>query len=139
MRPPKADTVVALVCEDIRLEASARLSLMGVFGPIIDVPGFPGAMPMLCAVGLVKNPAEPLETVTMTIIDPNGATLGSSDTQPVAKINDEQVLHQFQIKVAPFPIQGEGIWTFRFTFNGSDEVGMETQVKVRKLRPTATS
>ena len=137
MRPPKAEASFTLICEDIRSEASGRLSLMGVCGPLMDVPGLPGLLSSLCAVVFVRNPAEPLRTVTISIIDPNGAPLGGPNTQQVVEVHDDEKMYQFQVKAAPFPVSTEGVWTFRFTFNDTDEIGMDATIRVRNKQSGA--
>ncbi len=58
MRAPKAESAQILICEDVRVEQSGRVSLMGVFGPSIEVDAVPIVLASLCLVVLLLNPEE---------------------------------------------------------------------------------
>jgi hypothetical protein len=132
MRPPKADAVFGLVCEDIRSEASGRLSLMGVFGPTIQAPTLPITLPGgLCAILFVRNPGEPLTKVTISVRDPAGKDILPAMTNDIAGPY-ANIQHQFQLQIVPFPLAAEGDITFRYTFNDGEEIGIEFAITVQK-------
>lgn len=138
MRAPAAEAVFAIACEDVRQEASGRLSLMGVFGPTIQVEELPIILPALCAVLTVRNPAEPLRQVAITVLDSNGVSIVPTTSHDIPPPTQQRVSHQFQIKIAPVALAVAGPITFRWTFNGSVDLGAELSEDV-KVGPATPS
>jgi hypothetical protein len=134
MRPPEAEAVDLLICDDIRLEASGRLSLMGVYGPTVEVASFPFLLPSLCAVLLIRKPREPLTTATSVVLDMTGNPMFPAGTQTLSPptVTGTKLMYQLQVKMVPFILLAEGTITFRFTFDGSDQIGMELPITVRR-------
>lgn len=50
MSPGNPRFLDTIVCDDIRQELGNKMSIMGVYGPALVVPGFPVLMPRLCFV-----------------------------------------------------------------------------------------
>lgn len=56
-----------IFCDDMRNEVNGKFSLMGVFGGLMYLPGFPAVLPKLCAVITVVSPlSQPFSTITFT-------------------------------------------------------------------------
>jgi hypothetical protein len=109
---------------------------MGVFGPTLEVPGLPAMLPGLCAILIVRNPQEPLTAFTVSVVDSAGKEVSPPSTQKIAPEQEAKIAHQFQVKIVPFPVSAEGDVTFRFTFNDTDEIGVELRITIRK-KPSA--
>lgn len=132
MRPPEAESVSMVICEDIRVEASRRLSLMGVFGPSIEVETLPTLLPGLCAVLIVRDPHESLTEVTTALLDASNNPILPANSQTVSPPGGAmKFAYQFQVKLVPFPLAAEGDITFRFTFNRGGDIGVALPIKVR--------
>jgi hypothetical protein len=133
MRPPKAEEVHLLVCEDVRQEQDGRISLMGVVGPSIEVDTLPGVRGGLCFVLLLMNPAEWFEHIEFTLRDAEGNLIGPKGSAFVPRPNEAGPFlsqHVFKYFPAVFPKAGE--YEFRCVFGkGDDDVGLSRKLVVR--------
>src|SRR6266478_7157147 len=124
MRPPRGEQVQVIVCEDVRVDASTRLNLLGVYGPSIEVETFPTILPTLCGVVLVLNPAEWFSHVRSEFVDPNGVQLARGELN-IAKPADLSLFQsQHVLKMYPVPLSQSGIYSFRWWFTDDNSVGL---------------
>jgi hypothetical protein len=57
----------AIYCDDIRNEVNGKHSLMGIFGNLMYLGGFPAMLPKLCAVITASTPTDrPFDSITFT-------------------------------------------------------------------------
>lgn len=81
-----AERVVSTIfCDDIRLEAGNKLSLMGVYQGVLMVPQVPLLLPKLCVYITVRTPLDkPFKSMTLRLL------------------KDDELLHEQPIQDAAF-------------------------------------
>ena len=136
MRPPNAEMVALLFCDDIRTEQSGRLSLMGLYGPTLEVEALPAIAASLSAVLIIREPREALTEAVVSLTDASGIALISPSKQAIdIGPGGEKTTHQISLKVMPFPLNVEGPVVLKYSFNGGTEIGIEAAVTVRVKPP----
>ena len=134
MRAPKGESAQFILCEDVRVEQSGRFSLMGVFGPSIEVDAVPIVLPSLCVVVLVLNPEEWFENHRARVLGPDGRELVSSTIAAARPTEQGPYQSQWIWKMVPFPIVQPGEYQVQWLFDESGHVGFSRKLTVR-VRP----
>ena len=138
MAGPQAEQTTVIVCEDIRREESGRLSLMGVYGPSIEVARTPIRLPSLCCALILLNPRRAVG-VRMRIVGPDKKEVARVDAPSPASYPPPPFVSAHQFRVFPFPIEMPGAYEISFSFEG-DDPGSETlvhRIAVRVATPPA--
>ena len=131
MTPPPAESIAFLMCEDARYEFSRRWSFMGVFGPTIQVPRVPSAIPGLCAAVLILNPRTPIQHVTATLENPHGKTMLRVEGGVETPFPEPPFLSHHILRAFPVLFDAEGEYRWTVGFNRDPEVGIEHKFRVR--------
>ena len=127
-------SAVALFCEDLREEKDNKISLIGIMGDNIAVPGFPGALAKLAIYIRINYPTDmkpqSLEIV-MTHSDGERLVVNNIDESFVKKTIEEAAAQNnpvagivTQLIAAPFAINSAGRNKLELTWdNGSIFLG----------------
>jgi hypothetical protein len=103
----------ALICEDVRVEASGQVSAMGMWGADMRVPAFPTALRGMCFLVFVSNVEAITADFRMRIEGPlDGAPFEHSGKLPV---EPGKTGHNINFAVVPIVVVSEGL--IRATFS----------------------
>jgi len=131
MTPPEADAVFTLFAEDVRQETSGRMSFMGVYGPTLEVDTLPALIPSLCVTLLVRNPRQPINSISVIATAPNGTRI-MKGTTATPSLFPEPHMAAHTAKVFPVLLDCEGDFRVVFQFNGSPNIGVEASIRVKR-------
>lgn len=131
MRPPAAEEVAILICEDVRPGLSGRSDYLGVFGPSIEIERIPAMMPMLCGSVLVLNAREPITHIAAQFMDPAGKPLLAVESDVGPSVDEQASLASYSFKMFPVKFDVEGEYRFFVRFNRTADIGVERSIRVR--------
>jgi len=89
-------TVDVVYADDIRIEKTDQISLIGVYQSVINVPAFPFIFPKLCFWFRARtSPDDLFQALTFAIDDDSGNRLATVDIPPESFVGQEQAMSHF--------------------------------------------
>ena len=132
MKPPKSDSFSVLFCDDVRFEKDGRLSIMGLYGPVIEMPSFPSAVGSFCAVLLLRNPDPVPTTVSQRFFGPQGV-IADLPKAPIQITNTKQpIAVHMVLKIIPLEFKSPGEYEVRFVLDEAAGIGVSQKILVRQ-------
>ena len=103
-----------LVCDNLREEKdSKKFTVLGLYSGTLRLPAFPALMPTL-AFRISIRDVKVGRTMTMSLIRPDGALIGSGEIKIESMGNDRKKAF-VNLILAPFPIETPGLYKLVLT------------------------
>lgn len=106
-----AKKIFTLVCDDIRLEADGRTSLMGVLERDLTVAKFPEILPTLSIMILLEDLQTKISEIEVIVKAPKTGPEKLKFTAPPSNETKRDSDIKLIIKLIPFRIKAEGVVT----------------------------
>lgn len=106
-----------IICDDVRLEASGKTSIIGIYGADVVVPLTPMVLPQLCIITKWDISAGTFKEIVFRLEQPDGNQLGPITAKAPHNIKGERLT--MHLSFIPFQIQTVG--TYRIFLKIDDE------------------
>jgi hypothetical protein len=111
-----------MICDDVRQEASGKISVMGIFADDIVVYSVPMVIPQLWFVTKWDISEGGFTEISLRIELPDGKPMGPFHAQAPQNLNNKRFM--LYLALFPFQIQSTGDYKLYLTVDGRQEVEM---------------
>lgn len=131
-----AESIIAVICEDVRQEINNKLSLMGMFNGNINVDTIPCVLPVLHFVVFFTGLKKKINTLYISLDMPNSDTIFLKNNFP-SPSNKEKNFNLI-VGISPFVIKsfGECSLTIRATKKGKPIFVHPFKIMLNKKNPS---